>query len=89
MVSYSSGPLLGHVGAGAVAAAFGVTASVISGGSSVSLLLSRLGCGCRGLSVRRAASSAVICADDLVQSGCAQARDWTSTRRRSRTPIDV
>jgi MFS family permease len=32
MVSYSSGPLLGHVEAGAVAAAFGVTASVISGG---------------------------------------------------------
>jgi len=32
MVSYSSGPLLGHVEAGAVAAAFGVPASVISGG---------------------------------------------------------
>ena len=32
MVSYSSGPLLGHVEAGAVAAAFGVRASVISGG---------------------------------------------------------
>src|SRR6185436_8581235 len=32
MVSYSSGPLLGHVEAGAVAAAFGVTASIISGG---------------------------------------------------------
>ena len=32
MVSYSSGPLLGHVEAGAVAAGFGVTASVISGG---------------------------------------------------------
>jgi MFS family permease len=33
MVSYSSGPLLGHVEAGAVAAAFGVQASVISGGA--------------------------------------------------------
>ena len=32
MVSYSSGPLLGHVEAGAVAASFGVRASVISGG---------------------------------------------------------
>jgi MFS family permease len=32
MVSYSSGPLLGHVEAGVVAAAFGVSASVISGG---------------------------------------------------------
>jgi MFS family permease len=33
MVSYLSGPLLGHVEAGAVAAAFGVPASVISGGA--------------------------------------------------------
>lgn len=32
MVSYSSGPLLGHVEAGAAAAAFGLTASVVSGG---------------------------------------------------------
>jgi MFS family permease len=32
MVSYMSGPLLGHVEAGGVAAAFGVRASVISGG---------------------------------------------------------
>jgi MFS family permease len=32
MVSYVSGPQLGHVEAGLVAAAFGVTASVISGG---------------------------------------------------------
>src|SRR6185436_2714569 len=32
MVSYSSGPLLGHVEAGGVAAAFGVTSSIISGG---------------------------------------------------------
>jgi MFS family permease len=32
LVSYSSGPLLGHVEAGAVAAAFGITASVVSGG---------------------------------------------------------
>jgi MFS family permease len=32
MVSYMSGPLLGHVEAGAVAAAFGVRASVVSGG---------------------------------------------------------
>jgi MFS family permease len=32
MVSYMSGPLLGHAEAGAVAAVFGVTASVISGG---------------------------------------------------------
>ena len=33
MVSYMSGPLLGHLEAGAVAAAFGVTASVVSGGA--------------------------------------------------------
>jgi MFS family permease len=33
MVSYMSGPLLGHVEAGAVAAAFGVRASVVSGGA--------------------------------------------------------
>jgi MFS family permease len=33
MVSYSSGPLLGHVEAGLAAAAFGVTASVVSGGA--------------------------------------------------------
>jgi len=33
MVSYLSGPLLGHVEAGAVAAAFGVRASIISGGA--------------------------------------------------------
>jgi MFS family permease len=32
MVSYMSGPLLGHVEAGLVAAAFGVRASVVSGG---------------------------------------------------------
>src|SRR5262249_8458421 len=32
MVSYMSGPLLGHVEAGIVAAAFGVAASIISGG---------------------------------------------------------
>ncbi len=32
MVSYASGPQLGHVEAGLVAAAFGVTASVLSGG---------------------------------------------------------
>src|SRR5262245_25113613 len=32
MVSYMSGPLLGHLEAGAVAAAFGVTASIVSGG---------------------------------------------------------
>jgi MFS family permease len=32
MVSYMSGPLLGHAEAGAVAAVFGVTASVVSGG---------------------------------------------------------
>jgi MFS family permease len=32
MVSYMSGPLLGHVEAGVVAAAFGVPASIISGG---------------------------------------------------------
>ena len=32
MVSYMSGPLLGHVEAGAVAAGFGVRASVVSGG---------------------------------------------------------
>ena len=33
MVSYMSGPLLGHVEAGAVAAALGVRASVVSGGA--------------------------------------------------------
>jgi MFS family permease len=33
MVSYMSGPLLGNLEAGAVAAAFGVTASVVSGGA--------------------------------------------------------
>jgi MFS family permease len=33
MVSYMSGPLLGHVEAGAVAALFGVRASVVSGGA--------------------------------------------------------
>jgi len=33
MVSYMSGPLLGHVEAGLVAAAFGVRASVVSGGA--------------------------------------------------------
>jgi hypothetical protein len=32
LVSYMSGPLLGHTEAGAVAALFGVRASVISGG---------------------------------------------------------
>jgi MFS family permease len=32
MVSYMSGPLLGHVEAGAIAAAFGVRTSVVSGG---------------------------------------------------------
>jgi hypothetical protein len=32
MVSYMSGPLLGHVEAGLVAGAFGVQASVVSGG---------------------------------------------------------
>ena len=32
MVSYLSGPLLGHVEAGAVAAVWGVRASVVSGG---------------------------------------------------------
>ena len=43
MVSYSSGPLLGHVEAGAVAAGFGVTASVISGG--VLCVVGVLACG--------------------------------------------
>jgi MFS family permease len=33
MVSYMSGPLLGNLEAGGVAAAFGVTASVVSGGA--------------------------------------------------------
>jgi MFS family permease len=33
MVSYMSGPLLGHLEAGAVAAMFGVAASVVSGGA--------------------------------------------------------
>jgi MFS family permease len=43
MVSYSSGPLLGHVEAGAVAAVFGVTASVVSGG--VLCVVGVLACG--------------------------------------------
>jgi len=43
MVSYSSGPLLGHFEAGAVAAAFGVTASVVSGG--VLCVIGVIGCG--------------------------------------------
>jgi MFS family permease len=43
MVSYTSGPLLGHVEAGAVAAAFGVQASVISGGALC--ILAVLACG--------------------------------------------
>lgn len=43
MVSYMSGPLLGHLEAGAVAAVFGVTASVISGG--VLCVVGVLACG--------------------------------------------
>jgi MFS family permease len=43
MVSYMSGPLLGHVEAGAVAAAFGAPASVISGG--VLCVVGVLACG--------------------------------------------
>ena len=43
MVSYMSGPLLGHAEAGAVAAAFGVRASVISGG--VLCIVGVLACG--------------------------------------------
>jgi MFS family permease len=43
MVSYMSGPLLGHVEAGAVAAVFGVAASVISGG--VLCVVGVLACG--------------------------------------------
>jgi len=43
MVSYMSGPLLGHLEAGLVAAAFGVPASVISGG--VLCVMGVLGCG--------------------------------------------
>jgi MFS family permease len=43
MVSYMSGPLLGHVEAGVVAAAFGVPASVISGG--VLCVVGVLACG--------------------------------------------
>jgi MFS family permease len=43
MVSYSSGPLLGHVEAGAVAAAFGVQASVVSGGALC--IIAVLACG--------------------------------------------
>jgi MFS family permease len=43
LVSYASGPLLGHVEAGMVAAAFGVTASVISGGALC--VLGVVGCG--------------------------------------------
>jgi MFS family permease len=43
MVSYMSGPLLGHVEAGVIAAAFGVPASVISGG--VLCVVGVLACG--------------------------------------------
>ena len=43
MVSYMSGPLLGHLEAGSVAAAFGVTASVVSGG--VFCVIGVLACG--------------------------------------------
>jgi MFS family permease len=43
MVSYMSGPLLGHVEAGMVAAAFGVPASVVSGG--VLCVVGVLACG--------------------------------------------
>jgi MFS family permease len=43
MVSYSSGPLLGHFEAGAVAAAFGVAASVVCGG--VLCVIGVIGCG--------------------------------------------
>jgi MFS family permease len=43
MVSYMSGPLLGHAEAGAVAAAFGVSASIISGG--VLCVVGVLACG--------------------------------------------
>jgi MFS family permease len=43
MVSYSSGPLLGHLEAGLVAAMFGVRASVISGG--VLCVIGVLACG--------------------------------------------
>jgi MFS family permease len=43
MVSYMSGPLLGHVEAGVVAAAFGVRASVVSGG--VLCVIGVLACG--------------------------------------------
>jgi len=43
MVSYMSGPLLGHVEAGAAAAVFGVRASVVSGG--VLCVLGVLVCG--------------------------------------------
>ena len=43
MVSYASGPLLGHVEAGGVAAAFGVTASVVSGG--ILCVAGVIGCG--------------------------------------------
>ena len=42
MVSYMSGPLLGHVEAGAVAALFGVRASVVSGGRPVRRRRARL-----------------------------------------------
>jgi MFS family permease len=43
MVSYASGPLLGHLEAGAVAAAFSVRASVISGG--ILCVVAVLACG--------------------------------------------
>jgi hypothetical protein len=43
MVSYLSGPLLGHVEAGAVAAVWGVRASTVSGG--VLCVVGVLACG--------------------------------------------
>jgi MFS family permease len=48
MVSYMSGPLLGHLEAGLVAAAFGVAASVISGGA-----LCIVGVACCGFALPR------------------------------------
>jgi MFS family permease len=61
MVSYMSGPLLGHAEAGAVAALFGVRASVVSGGALC--VLGVLACGIAlprflGYDARRAQQSA-------------------------------
>ena len=59
MVSYMSGPLLGHVEAGAVAALFGVRASVISGG--VLCIVGVLVCGALAAALRALRRASFSC----------------------------